>query len=205
MSKETKALEDALAAERNTVLSVTEKTADRETALEKASFEKRPAIREELLDLRKVGATARDAVTALEARLTRERFLDARAARRADFEDVNPRAARAGVAARAAVVAAARATSEASVLGRAASAIAVELGGAPAGYVLDPAAMAGIYPGVFESLSHGTDVVRMDEVRWPTISIAVDLPAPGRHTSGLVSSEETEANRAADLELALRK
>lgn len=204
-SKHTEALEASVTEKKKTAAALAEKVKALDAKIEAASFEKRPALREELAHVRAELDRAEAAVREVEALLPRQRALDVRAARRADFEAVNRRAAAAGVDARASVVTAVRDLSEACILGRAASGIAVELGGTPAGYTPHPDAIGGIHGRFFESLSYGAEVEHMTDVRFPIVRTLTELPAPARRGSGLVSSEETEANRAADLELVARE
>ncbi|GEM_PF-2149830 len=206
MSKETKALEADLTARRNDALRLREKIADLGVKLENDSFAAKPARREEIADLGVKLTAAESAVAKVEGLLPRARALDDRAARIASFRDVDARAVTAGKAARASVVTAVRALSEACALGKAAGGLAVELGGHPSGFAVSPDAIDGIDQGFFERLSYGSEVEHLADVRFPIVSTMTEVPAPGRRSSGgLVSGEETAANRAADLELALRK
>lgn len=209
-SKHTEALEASVTEKKKTADALREKIAtldEKIGKLEKASnFDKLPAAEREAVSLRAELDRAAAAVTEAEAPLPRSRFLDARAAKGADFEAWNRRAAAAGLAAKAAAVTAVRALSEAVALGTAAGGLAVELGGHPAGYVVHPDAIDGLGESFFERLSYGSEVRRMNNVRFPIVSTLTELPAPGRPLAGgLVSSEETAAHRAADAELALRK
>jgi len=204
MSKETKALEDALAAKRNAVLSLTEKIADLQTKLEAASFERRPALREELIQVRAELSSAEVAAREAERPIARARELDERAARIARFRDVNARAAAAGLAAKAAVVVAVRATSAATKLAMSASSLASSLGGNDAGYTLSSDVFGTIHSRVFERFSYDAEIAHSDEVFWPTVSVSVDAPTPELITGGLIGHDEREAHRTADAELAER-
>lgn len=201
MSRETKTLEDALAAKKKTVLSLSEKIAELSERIEKASFERKPALREELSHVTGEHAKAEAAVTEAEARLARARSLDDRDALRRSFETVNERAGKSAEAARQAVREAVRAMSEACALGQAAVGLARNLGGAPLGYIVNKSAISAIGHNTFELMYVGVEVVHMDRVLWPTIRADVDVPAIRVRP---VSSEERETHLALDAELAVR-
>jgi hypothetical protein len=203
VSKHTEKLEADLTEKKKTAAALTEKAKALDAKIEAASFEKRPALREELASARAELGRAEEAVREAEAPLPRARALDERAARIASFRDLDARAATAGKGARAAVVTAVRALSEACALGKAASGLAVELGGSSAGYTASADAIGGIHERFFESLSYGAEVEHLADVRFPIVRTLTELPAPARRGSGLVTGEETEAHRAADAALAL--
>lgn len=210
-TKFTEALESSVTEKKKTADALREKIAtldEKIGKLEKASnFDKLPAAEREAVSLRAELDRAEAAVHEAEAPLPRSRFLDSRAARIAEFEDVDPRAVAARLAANAAVVTAVRALSEACVLGKAAGELAGELGGTPAGYTVHPDAIDGIDASFFERLSYGSEITRMNDVRFPIVRTLIALPAPGRgrRSGGLVSSEETAAALEADRELSTRK
>lgn len=202
-SKQTQALEADLASKKGAASALAEKHATFGEKIEKASFAKRPELREELADLRAELDRAKAATAAAEAPLARSIELDERADKIAEFRKVDAVSAAAGRAFREAVALAIRAGSEASAFAQGARTLAAALGGAKVGFAVSPEAIFLHEHTLVDSVPSG-EIISTEKMLWPSVAVKVDAPSP-KWVVGAVDDLTAAKFRALDSELAARE